>query len=79
MSQCYILEKWVSHAQDIRIQTEWTRWQEADKWSWDEAKRQRWAESLWRRQQRRRIEQQHARQRLAAAEARQRLEVRLTL
>lgn len=62
-------------AQDIRINAEWTRWQEADKWSWDEAKRQRWAEGLWRHQQKRRIEQERMHQKIAAAEARQRLEV----
>lgn len=61
--------------QEVREATEWTRWQEADKWSWDEAKRQRWAEGLWRHQQKRRIERAALRRKLAAAEARQKLEV----
>ncbi len=62
--------------QEVREATEWTRWQEADKWSWDEAKRQRWAEGLWHHQQKRRIERAALQRKLAAAEARQKLEVR---
>ncbi|BDA43750.1 probable chaperone protein DnaJ at C-terminar half [Coccomyxa sp. Obi] len=60
--------------EEVREATEWTRWQEADKWSWDEAKRQRWAEGLWRHQQKRRIERAALRRKLEAAEARQKLE-----
>ena len=60
----------------MREATEWTRWQEADKWSWDEAKRQRWAEGLWRHQQKRRLDRAALRAKIAAQEARQKLEVR---
>ncbi|KAK9915278.1 hypothetical protein WJX75_007018 [Coccomyxa subellipsoidea] len=59
---------------DMREASEWTRWQEADKWSWDEAKRQRWAEGLWRHQQKRRLDRAALRTKLAAQEARQKLE-----
>ena len=70
------LAEHVAGEQEVREATEWTRWQEADKWSWDEAKRQRWAEGLWRHQQKRRIDRAALRRKLAAAEARQKLEVR---
>ena len=62
--------------QDIRVHSEWTRWQEADKWAWDEAKRRRWAEGLWRHQRRRALARDATRRALRAAEQRQRLEVR---
>ena len=58
------------------MNSEWTRWQEADKWSWDEAKRRRWAEGLWRHQRRRAIARDSTRRAIRAAEQRQRLEVR---
>ena len=56
---------------------EWKRWQEADKWAWDEIKRQHWADLLWRNQQKRRLGHEALRRNIAAAEAKQRLEVRL--
>ena len=62
-------------AQDIRVNSEWTRWQEADKWAWDGGKRQRWAEGLWRHQHKRSLQRDALRRSLAAAEARQRAEV----
>jgi hypothetical protein len=66
---------WGSVSQDIRVNSEWTRWQEADKWAWDEGKRRRWAEGLWRHQARRALARDATRRAIAAAEARQRLEV----
>ena len=57
------------------MNSEWTRWQEADKWAWDGGKRQRWAEGLWRHQHKRRLQRDALRRSLAAAEARQRAEV----
>ena len=65
--------------QEARCQGEWKRWQEADKWAWDEAERQRWAEVLWRNQQRRRLDHAALRRNAAATEAKQRLEVRSTM
>ena len=61
--------------QEARCQGEWKRWQEADKWAWDEVERQRWAEVLWRNQQRRRLDHAALRRNAAATEAKQRLEV----
>lgn len=58
---------------------EWKRWQEADKWAWDETKRQHWADTLWRNQQKRRLGHETLRRNIAAAEAKQRLEVQLLL
>ena len=63
-------------AQEARCQGEWNRWQEADKWAWDEVKRQHWAETLWRNQHRRRLEHAALRRNLAAAEARHQQQVR---
>ena len=34
----------------LRVNSEWRRWEEADKWHWDAFKRKRWAEGLWRAQ-----------------------------
>ena len=59
------------------MNSEWTRWQEADKWAWDGGKRQRWAEGVWRHQHKRRLQRDTLRRNLAAAEARQRAEVGL--
>ncbi|KAK9839266.1 hypothetical protein WJX81_004770 [Elliptochloris bilobata] len=55
-----------------RISTEWRRWEEADKWSWDADKRRRWAERLWRGQVLRHGARVRARSDAAAAAARQR-------
>jgi len=59
-----------AYAQEARCQGEWKRWQEADKWAWDEVKRQHWAETLWRNQQKRRSAHAALRRNLAHAEAR---------
>ncbi len=65
--------------QAARIGTEWRRWEEADKWSWDAAKRRRWAERLWRGQIMRHGARVRARADAAAAAARQRVDVRRPL
>ena len=65
--------------QEARCQGEWKRWQETDKWAWDEAERQRWAEVLWRNQQRRRLAHAARRRNAAAPEAKQRRAVRLKM
>jgi len=62
--------------QAARISTEWRRWEEADKWSWDAGKRRRWAERLWRGQILRHGARVRARADAAAAAARQRVDVR---
>ena len=36
--------------QELRVATEWRRWEQADKWHWDPHKRQQWAQGLWRAQ-----------------------------
>lgn len=59
-----------AYVQEARCQGEWKRWQEADKWAWDEVKRQHWAETLWRNQQKRRSAHAALRRNLANAEAR---------
>ena len=41
--------------QTIRATTEWRRWEEANKWAWDRDRRSRWAESIWQRQQSRKL------------------------
>ena len=63
-------------AQEARCQGEWNRWQEADKWAWDEVKRQHWAETLWRNQHKRRLEHAALRRNIAASEARHQQQVR---
>ena len=62
--------------QAARISTEWRRWEEADKWSWDADKRRRWAERLWRGQVMRHGARMRARVEAAASAARQRVDVR---
>ena len=34
----------------MRVNAEWRRWEDADKWNWNARKRQAWAEQLWRNQ-----------------------------
>ena len=60
--------------QMLRSRAEWRRWEESDKRSWDQAKRQRWAEQLWQAQHRRRRESVRLRQRLQQQQARQEME-----
>lgn len=60
--------------QGIRTASEWRRWEEANKWSWEGTKRKRWAESLWRRQQIRRLQKRAFKENQAKAEARYKYE-----
>lgn len=54
------------------MNSEWRRWEEADKWHWDEVKRKRWAEGLWRAQHLRRLRKAELLALREAAAARQR-------
>ncbi|GMH42367.1 hypothetical protein BSKO_10286 [Bryopsis sp. KO-2023] len=42
----------------IRCDSEWRHWEESGKWDWEEAKRKRWAERLWKSQHKRRRQNQ---------------------
>lgn len=57
----------------LRSNAEWRRWEESDKSDWQEGKRQRWAEQLWRGQHKRRLDRlrmsEHLRKEAARLEA----------
>ncbi|GAB4814711.1 hypothetical protein N2152v2_001757 [Parachlorella kessleri] len=55
----------------LRSNAEWRRWERADRSGWQEHKRQRWAEELWRGQHRRRLERLRVAERLRQEAERQ--------
>ena len=53
-----------------REASEWRRWEEADRWSWDSGARASWADALVREQARRRLDARRLREQAVAAAAR---------
>ena len=63
-SGCGPLQVTPDYQDQLRCDAEWRHWEDSGKWEWNESKKRRWAEGLWRGQHKRRKERSAMNERL---------------